>query len=91
MDLPIIAPTGNGVSAAGLTVSGGGYASTPRCVKSLAAVALAPRPTAVIDANGNLTGITDHESWRWLHERTNICTGGGRDRQHTARLPARRH
>ena len=29
MDLPIVAPTGNGISATGLTFSGGGYASTP--------------------------------------------------------------
>jgi autotransporter-associated beta strand protein len=55
---PLVAPTGNGVSATGLTVSGGGYIDTP-LVKITSVDGLAGgRAVANIDANGNLTGIT---------------------------------
>ena len=44
------------MSAAGLTVSGGGYASTP-FVKISGGGGKGAKANAVIDANGNLTGI----------------------------------
>jgi autotransporter-associated beta strand protein len=53
---PLIAPTGNGVSAAGLTVSGGGYIGTP--VVTITGDGSGATAVANIDANGDLTGIT---------------------------------
>lgn len=50
------APTGNGVSAAGLTVSGGGYIAPP--VVTIGGDGTGATAVAEIDANGNLTGIT---------------------------------
>ncbi len=57
MDEPISPPTGNGVSAAGLTVSGGGYASTP-VVQITGGGGVGATANATIDSNGNLTGVT---------------------------------
>ena len=51
------APTGNGVSATGLTVSGGGYIDTP-LVTITGGGGTGATAVATIDASGNLTGIT---------------------------------
>ena len=56
LNYPISAPTGNGVSAAGLTVSGGGYASTP-VVQVTGGGGTGATANAIIDASGNLKGI----------------------------------
>jgi autotransporter-associated beta strand protein len=56
MDEPISPPTGNGVSATGLTVTGSGYSSTP-VVQIIGGGGLGASANATIDANGNLTGI----------------------------------
>lgn len=53
---PLRAPTGNGVSATGLTVSGGGYHDTP-LVTITGGGGTGATAVAVIDASGNLTGI----------------------------------
>ena len=50
-------PTGNGVSAAGLTVSGGGYIGTP-FVQITGGGGTGATAIANINAAGNLTGIT---------------------------------
>jgi hypothetical protein len=50
------APTGNGVSATGLTVSGGGYFDTP-LVTITGGGGTGATAVATIDASGNLTGI----------------------------------
>ena len=52
----LLAPTGNGVSAAGLTVSGGGYIGTP--VVTITGDGTGATAVANIDGSGNLTGIT---------------------------------
>ena len=51
------APTGNGVSATGLTASGGGFIDTPM-VTITGGGGTGATAVANIDANGNLTGIT---------------------------------
>ncbi|HZZ26917.1 MAG TPA: autotransporter-associated beta strand repeat-containing protein [Pirellulales bacterium] len=56
IDLPIQAPTGNGVSAAGLAVSGSGFVDTP-AVQITGGGGTGATANAVIDANGHLTGI----------------------------------
>jgi len=53
---PLLVPTGSGVSAAGLSVSGGGYIDTP--LVSIAGDGTGATAVANIDSNGNLTGIT---------------------------------
>ncbi|MBN8457443.1 MAG: autotransporter-associated beta strand repeat-containing protein [Verrucomicrobia bacterium] len=50
------APTGNGVSASGLTVSGGGYIAPP--VVTIGGDGTGATAVAEIDPSGNLTGIT---------------------------------
>lgn len=50
------APTGNGVGAAGLTFSGGGYIAPP--VVTIGGDGTGATAVADIDASGNLTGIT---------------------------------
>jgi fibronectin-binding autotransporter adhesin len=51
------APTGDGVSATGLTVSGGGYIDTP-VVTISGGGGTGAEAVATINASGNLTGIT---------------------------------
>jgi len=53
----LLAPTGNGVSASGLTVSGGGYIATPQVVVT-GGGGTGATAVATIDGSGNLTGIT---------------------------------
>ena len=53
---PLLAPGGNGVSAAGLSVSGGGFIATP--LVTITGDGTGATAVATIDANGNLTGIT---------------------------------
>ena len=53
---PLLAPTGDGVSATGLTVSGGGYQDTP-LVTITGGGGTGATAVATIDASGNLTGI----------------------------------
>jgi autotransporter-associated beta strand protein len=53
---PLLAPTGNGVSAIGLTVSGGGLIDTP--IVQITGDGTGASAVANIDAGGNLTGIT---------------------------------
>lgn len=53
---PLKAPTGNGVSASGLTVSGSGYRDTP-IVTITGGGGTGATAVATIDASGNLTGI----------------------------------
>jgi autotransporter-associated beta strand protein len=52
----LLSPTGNGVSAAGLTVGGGGYIEAP--VVTVNGDGSGATAVANIDAGGNLTGIT---------------------------------
>lgn len=52
----LLAPTGNGVSASGLTVSGGGYIATP--IVTITGDGTGATAVATIDSTGNLTGIT---------------------------------
>lgn len=52
----LLAPTGGGVSATGLSVSGGGCIDTP--VVTITGDGTGATAVAVIDANGDLTGIT---------------------------------
>lgn len=53
---PLLAPTGNGVNAAGLMVGGGGFIDTP--VVTVTGDGTGATAVAQVDANGNLTGIT---------------------------------
>jgi autotransporter-associated beta strand protein len=53
---PLLAATGSGVSATGVTVSGGGYIDTP--VVTVSGDGTGATAVANIDALGNLTGIT---------------------------------
>ena len=53
----LLAPTGDGVSATGLTVSGGGYIATPQVVVT-GGGGTGATAVATIDGSGNLTGIT---------------------------------
>ena len=52
----LLAPTGNGVSATGLTVSGSGFIDTP--VVQITGDGTGATAVAEVDASGNLTGIT---------------------------------
>jgi autotransporter-associated beta strand protein len=52
----LLAPTGNGVSATGLTVSGSGFIAAP--VVQITGDGTGATAVAEVDANGNLTGIT---------------------------------
>jgi autotransporter-associated beta strand protein len=52
----LLAPSGNGVSATGLTFSGGGYIDTP--IVTITGDGTGATAVANIDASGNLTGIT---------------------------------
>ncbi len=54
---PLLAPTGNGVSASGLVTSGGGYLYPP-IVTITGGGGTGASAIANIDASGNLTGIT---------------------------------
>jgi len=53
----LLAPTGNGVSLSGITVSGSGYLGAP-VVQLVGGGGFGATAVASIDANGNLTGIT---------------------------------
>ena len=53
---PLLAPTGSGVAATGLTVSGSGYVAPP-IVNITGGGGSGATAAATIDANGNLTGI----------------------------------
>ncbi|MES2438015.1 MAG: autotransporter-associated beta strand repeat-containing protein [Verrucomicrobiota bacterium] len=57
IDQPLLAPTGNGVTSAGLTVTGTGYISPPQ-VRISGGGGSGATALAIIDAGGNLTGIT---------------------------------
>jgi autotransporter-associated beta strand protein len=52
----LLAPTGNGVSASGLTVSGSGFIAAP--VVQIAGDGTGATAVAEVDASGSLTGIT---------------------------------
>ncbi|MES2440745.1 MAG: autotransporter-associated beta strand repeat-containing protein [Verrucomicrobiota bacterium] len=52
----LLAPTGSGVSASGLTVSGGGFIDTP--IVMITGDGTGATAVATIDGAGNLTGIT---------------------------------
>jgi autotransporter-associated beta strand protein len=52
----LLAPTSNGVSAAGLTTSGGGYIDTP--IVQISGDGVGATAVANIDSNGNLTSVT---------------------------------
>lgn len=52
----LLAPTGGGVSATGLTVGGGGFIETP--VVTITGDGTGATAVAELDAGGNLTGIT---------------------------------
>jgi fibronectin-binding autotransporter adhesin len=52
---PLLAPTGGGVTNTGLTVSGTGFIDTP--IVQVSGDGTGATAVAVIDANGNLTGI----------------------------------
>ena len=54
---PLLAPTGNGVTATGLTVSGSGYIDTP-VVTVTGGGGTGATAVAKINASGQLTGIT---------------------------------
>jgi autotransporter-associated beta strand protein len=53
---PLLAPTGSGVSASGLAVSGGGYIDTP--IVQISGTGSGATAVASIDSSGNLTAIT---------------------------------
>lgn len=53
---PLLAPTGNGVSATGLVASGGGFLEPP-LVSITGGGGTGATARAVLDANGNLTGV----------------------------------
>ena len=57
LDAVLQAPSGNGVSATGLTVSGGGFIGTPQ-VFVTGGGGTGATANANINSNGNLTGIT---------------------------------
>ncbi len=54
---PLIAPTGNGISATGLTVSGSGFISAPQ-IQIFGGGGTGATANGIIDSNGTLTGIT---------------------------------
>ncbi len=53
---PLVAPTGSGVSAAGLTVSGSGFIGAP-IVDITGGGGIGATANATVDSSGNLTGI----------------------------------
>ena len=53
---PLLAPTGNGVSATGLVISGAGYISAP--IVQISGDGFGATAVASVDSGGNLTGIT---------------------------------
>jgi autotransporter-associated beta strand protein len=60
VNVPILAPAGNGVSLSGITVSGGGFIGTPVVQITRGAgdtTGAGASALAVIDSNGNLTGL----------------------------------
>ncbi|NQX01225.1 autotransporter-associated beta strand repeat-containing protein [bacterium] len=72
---PLIAPTGDGVSATGLTVSGGGYIDTP--VVTIAGDGTGATAVATINATGDLTGITITSPGNNYTTATVTLSGGG--------------
>ena len=54
---PLLAPTGQGVSTAGLTFSGSGFIDTPVITVTGGTGGFGATAVAVIDANGNLTNV----------------------------------
>jgi autotransporter-associated beta strand protein len=73
---PLLAPAGSGVSATGLTTSGGGYISAP--IVTISGDGTGATAVANIDANGNLTGITiTNPGTGYTAPPTFTLTGGG--------------
>lgn len=73
---PLVAPVGNGVSAVGLTVSGGGYIDQP--IVSISGDGVGATAVANIDAAGNLTGITiTNPGTGYTTSPTFVLSGGG--------------
>ena len=73
---PLQAPTGNGVSATGLTFSGGGLIGTP--VVEVNGDGVGASAVANVDASGNLTGITITNPGRnYQTPPTFVLLGGG--------------
>ncbi|QJE97300.1 beta strand repeat-containing protein [Luteolibacter luteus] len=74
---PLLAPVGNGVSATGLTVSGGGYQDTP-LVTITGGGGTGATAVATIDASGNLTGIEiTNPGINYISAPTFALLGGG--------------
>jgi autotransporter-associated beta strand protein len=53
---PLLAPTGSGITAAGLTVTGSGFIDTP--IINVIGSGIGATALGNVDGNGNLTGIT---------------------------------
>ncbi len=74
---PLIAPTGSGVSATGLTVSGGGYLEAPMVLLT-GGDGVGATAVATIDAAGMLTGIVmTNPGVDYTTPPTFTLTGGG--------------
>lgn len=72
----LIAPTGNGVSAAGLVVSGSGFIDTP--IVTITGDGTGATAIANVDAGGNLTGVTiTNPGVGYLTPPTFTLSGGG--------------
>ncbi|RYD19966.1 MAG: hypothetical protein EOP88_16920 [Verrucomicrobiaceae bacterium] len=73
---PLLAPTGSGVSATGLTVSGSGFINAP--VVTISGDGTGATAVANIDASGNLTSITiTNPGTGYTAPPTFTLTGGG--------------
>ena len=72
---PLVAPTGNGLSATGLTVSGGGFIRAP--IVQITGDGFGATANATIDANGNLTGIVITNPGQNYNSATFTLLGGG--------------
>ena len=74
---PLVAPPGGGVSATGLTVSGGGYLDAPMVVIT-GGDGLGATAVATVDASGTLTGIVmTNPGINYTTPPTFSLTGGG--------------
>lgn len=72
---PLLAPTGGGVTASGLTIGGGGLIETP--LVTITGDGSGATAVAVIDASGNLTGITITNPGTGYTTATVALSGGG--------------